>query len=104
MLGLFSQVLTCLFEPFWGCIGNSININRSDGYWNNSLPTAVHWVNYFGYDVIKHVGVQKIEKANVETIEKLGKGYFIKLKKTPIDDELEKDLILQVNANKYFKF
>ena len=90
-----------IFEPYWGCIGNNINIKRYNGYWCNSLPTSVHWINYFGEKIVKQIGIQKFEQVPVNTIEALNKGFFIRIKDLPIDDFSKEDVKMQEYINRY---
>ena len=59
-----------VFDPFWGCLGNNINIDRYNGYGSNSLPTTTYWVNYFGKNICTQIGTENIEQAPVENIQK----------------------------------
>lgn len=93
---------TTTFKPFWGCIANKANSRRFDGYLGDALPTTTHWVNYWGKDIVKRVGVRKLEKVQAFPIEKIGDGYFFKLKDKPINDECSDYILLQDRANKYF--
>jgi hypothetical protein len=91
-----------IFNPFWACIGNDVNLRRYDGYWGNKLPTAIHWVNYFGSEVSKTFGDVKITSSPTYIKEKFHSGYLLLLKNGPINDEIEDDVKLQHRANKHF--
>lgn len=93
-----------VFDPFWGCICNSVNADRYNGYWHEQLPTAIHWMNFFGSDIVTQMGISKIEHAPVQKVERLGSGYFVMLKDSPINDENEFELKIQNKANSYFGF
>ncbi len=103
LMYLFKKIV-CIFDPFWGCIVNDINIKRYNGYWRNLLPTTVHWVNFFGESIVKELGIERIKKAQVHTVKTLNKGFFMRVKEFPIDDFSKEDLDIQVNINKYFGF
>ena len=92
-----------IFNPSWACISNNVNIRRFDGYWSDKLPTAIHWLNYFGNETSQILGVEKIESAPTSSIEKFHLGYLVKLKDSPINDESRSDIELQKIANKYFQ-
>ncbi len=92
-----------IFDPFWACIGNNVNVRRFDGYWRDDLPTAIHWVNYFGNGICKIFGDKKIESAPTSSIEKFHLGYIVKLKDSPLNDEIEDDIELQKKVNEYFQ-
>lgn len=103
IINLFKKCVE-IFDPFWGCLSNATNVNRYDGYWGDTLPTSIHWINYFGENIIKQFSVKKIEKSPLYRVEKLSKGYFLQLKTTPIDNNNEEDIKIQIKANKYFGF
>lgn len=92
-----------IFNPFWACIGNGVNLRRYDGYWGDKVPTAIHWVNYFGSEVSQTIGETKIMSSPTCTKNKVHSGYFLVLKDEPINDEVEDDIKLQQRANKYFR-
>lgn len=91
-----------IFNPFWACIGNNVNLRRYDGYWGDTLPTAIHWVNYFGSDISKTFGDAKIMSSPTYTKERFCSGYLIGLKDEPINDEVEEHIKVQRKANKHF--
>jgi len=65
------------------------------------MPTTTHWVNYFGENIIKQIGIKKVEKAPVYSVKSISKGYLIRIKEFPLDDTLERDVKLQKDLNKY---
>lgn len=93
-----------IFEPFWGSIVNNVNGDRVSRFCNKSLPTTTHWANFFGSDIVKRLGESRIAQAPVQNAERLGSGYFIRLKELPINDECEDDIKIQIQANSYFGF
>lgn len=102
LMTLFKKSIV-VFDPFWGCIGNSVNSRRYGGYYGDELPITVHWINYFGSRLSKFYGDKMIVSAPVYSAEKFHKGYFIELKEKPINDDVKEDIALQQQANKYFK-
>ena len=44
--------LTVAFEPFWGCVYNSLIHEQYHSFINDSdnIPTTIHWLNYFSPD------------------------------------------------------
>ncbi len=36
LINLFKKCVE-IFDPFWGCLGNGINVRRYDGYWGDTL-------------------------------------------------------------------
>ncbi len=103
LVATFKQCIT-IFDPFWGCVRNRINSNRYNGFFQNNFPTTVHWLNYFGNDIVEKIGEEKLKAAPLKKVEKYYKGYFIKLKEMPINDDIPEDIVLQQKANQYFRF
>lgn len=97
---LFKECIT-VFEPFWGCISNSVNIRRYEGFWGDKLPTTIHWVNYFGSQLSEELGESKILSSPYIN-EKFHSGALVLLKDEPINDEFEEDVKIQQKANIYF--
>jgi hypothetical protein len=52
-------------------------------------------------NIVREISPRKLRKAPVLEAEELSKGYFIRLKKFPIDDTNPKDIKIQAKANKY---
>lgn len=102
LITVFKECIKIL-NPFWACIGNSTNLRRYDGYWNEKLPTSIQWVNYFDNEISQMFGENIIKTSPIISKEKFHLGYFLVLKNQPINDDNEKDIILQQKANKHFK-
>lgn len=98
---LFNQCIH-LFQPYWGCISNSMNIDRFDNYVKNDKPLTLHWLNYWGEDILRNIPAIKAMSVPVYYTEPIEKGWFIQLKDDPLDDTLEEDVQLQAEANKYY--
>ena len=92
-----------IFNPYWACISNNLNMERYENYMVNKIPVTIHWINYFDSEVSDKLGEKAILIAPVNAKEKFHKGYFVMLKRTPLDDNSMKDIILQQNINKFFK-
>jgi hypothetical protein len=103
LINLFKQCIR-IFDPFWACISNNVNIRRYDGYWNEQSPTTVHWVNYFNNEVTQKMGKDKVASAPMSRKEKYNRGTLLILKNKPINDEDEEEIKLQHFVNKHFKF
>lgn len=103
VMKLFKE-LSSVFNPYWGCIQNDVNANRLDVLWDKSLPTSIHWANFFGFDIVNLLGVARVQSAPISEVLKASAGYFIKLKDTPIDDNDIRDVKLQESINVYFGF
>jgi hypothetical protein len=97
---LFSKC-TILFDPYYGCIANSSNTKKFDGLWKNDMPTSVHWINFWGNDIVNRVSENMINNIQWDSSKKVDdKGYILILQKKPIDNNLEEDIRLQSNINK----
>lgn len=42
--------LTVAFEPFWGCVYNSLINEQYHSFISDNIPTTIHWLNYFSPD------------------------------------------------------
>ncbi len=102
LIETFKQCII-IFDPFWACISNHVNTSRYSGYFQDELPTTLHWVNYLDKDIVEKIGEEKLKAAPVGLVKKFNEGYFIKLKEMPIDDKATEDIVLQQRANQYFQ-
>lgn len=93
-----------IFKPYWGCISNNLNIGRYDRLFGNKVPTSIHWMNYFGIDIVDLVGRSKVEIAPLYSIEKTEHGYFLRMQKYPLSELNSNDIEKQENLNLYFGF
>lgn len=89
------------FEPFWGCIVNEANTERFDGYFKDGLPITTHWVNYFDEELAQKVGKEKIINAPFFESERIRHGYFLRIDKSPINDEIAACVDIQTKFNNY---
>lgn len=91
-----------IFNPFWGCILNSCNVRRFESLYKNSQPTTVHWVNFWGYEILNRIPENKIiNNTPLYLVERIkGKGYILVLMRKPIDDNSEEDIKVQSEANR----
>lgn len=46
-LEIMFKKMIMIFNPFFAFVSNNLNDQISDQYWNNNLPTFVHWLNYW---------------------------------------------------------
>lgn len=82
---LFTELIEVL-HPFWGAIVNDKNSNRYEGFWKNNMPTTVHWLNFFGSDLVNRIGAKKIQKADWHRVQQISEGYYLQLSAEPILD------------------
>jgi hypothetical protein len=100
LIALFKNCVK-IISPFWGGIISSYTIRRYATIYKNNLPTTIHWVNFWGEDIIHRISEDKINKASLHSLEKIdSKGYILILKHIPIDDNSEEDIRLQSEVNK----
>lgn len=90
------------FNPYWGCVVNNVNMNRFESLYGRKLPSSIHWINYFGRDIVNLLGIEEIESAPAFSIEKLGLGYCIRMQKKSICDSNLEDIKKQATINNYF--
>jgi hypothetical protein len=95
---------TTVFEPFWGCLVNKVNLRRFDEYIVNGMPSAAHWMNYWGSEIVERLNEERIKQSPTYKLDKLNGGYIVQLKNKPINDEDEDDRDIQDKANEYFDF
>ena len=50
------------FRPYWGCISNKTLSRRSGKFLEEHLPTTIHWLNYWSEDIIRTIGMEKVQK------------------------------------------
>ncbi len=97
---IFKECCT-LFNPFWGAITNIHNIDRfNNEYIKNSIPTTIHWVNYWDNEILSRVGFEKFKNIPYIQINKMTTGCIIIFQNRPIDDNSESDIQLQIDINK----
>lgn len=99
---LFVSLIEIL-NPYWGAVVNAKNANRYDGYWKDNVPTTVHWLNFFGADIVKKIGMKRIEKVDWYRIQPLHDGYYLQLSDKPIQDNLIESAAKQTEVNKLIK-
>ena len=94
---LFNQ-LAQGFVPFWGCVSNKAMMRKYKRYLINGKPTTVHWLNYWGEDIVNDLPISEIRKKVFECIE-INSGYYIRLQKEPINISNINHMKLQKDIN-----
>ncbi|OPX44390.1 hypothetical protein CLHUN_16890 [Ruminiclostridium hungatei] len=89
------------FEPYWGCVANSANSLRFSGYYREGLPTAFHWLNYFGREITEKLGKEKLDKLPIHTARAVEDGYLLRLDEAPLDDENSEAVSKQKQVNEF---
>ena len=54
--------LVLSYMPYWGCISNKALSRKYGKFLEGSLPTTVHWMNYWSGDIIQAIGMEKIQQ------------------------------------------
>lgn len=90
------------FNPFYAFISNSLNKQLSDLYWQNDMPTYVHWFNYYDNSVICKIGIDRIYK--MDNIKKTENGCFLKIQNEPINVNDELHLFNQYQISRLLGF
>lgn len=90
-----------LFDPYWAAIINRDNTMKPQ---NNDIPLNkfVHWLNYWGSDLIDEIGEDRLKVSPLFSTEKWHDGYLVKLQENPIDSENPAELEAQRAAKEYF--
>jgi len=92
-----------IFEPYFGCVYNSL-LRSSKKYNTNddeTMPTAVHWLNYWSKDMIGNIGEQKIKRLSKIYKELEYKEGFLKLQDIAIDSKNPKDVEYKAEVEKF---
>lgn len=58
---LFEQLVQ-VYIPYWGCVSNKELSRKYGQFLVGNLPTTVHWINYWSEDIIRSIGMKKIQK------------------------------------------
>jgi hypothetical protein len=99
------KTCTVIFNPFWGCILNSFTLKQVNHLYENNMPTTIHWVNFWGEDIVHKVTEYRINNVSFYSKDKIdGMGYILILKKKPIDYNSEVDISLQNDVNRKLGF
>ena len=86
------QYLVLKYEPFWGCISNK-KISRKYGkLWENDLPVAIHWGNYWSKETVESIGQEKIGGMIHENPQASFENGILFIKDTALDVNNHKDM------------
>ena len=58
---LFEKLVQA-YRPYWGCVSNKVLSRKYGQFLKENLPTTVHWINYWSEDIIRTIGIEKIQK------------------------------------------
>lgn len=89
------------FIPFWGCISNKILSRKYGKLLEGNLPTTVHWMNYWSEDIIRTIGMEKIQEMVDENSGFSFHKGILTIKDTAFDVDNEEDLKFQAGLQKY---
>lgn len=88
---LFAKLVQ-VYKPFWGCISNKAFSRKYGRLLEGNIPTTVHWMNYWSEDIIRAIGMDKIQNAvNINTTVSFKSG-ILSINETALDVEKEDDI------------
>ena len=86
------EKLTQSYMPYWGCVSNKALSRKYGKFLEGSLPTTVHWINYWSEDILGTIGMEKIQNmVNKNTMSTFKTG-ILSIKETALDVEKEDDI------------
>lgn len=60
IVSLFRELVR-LYIPYWGCVSNKVLARKYGKFLEGSRPTTVHWMNYWSEEVVRAVGIDRIQ-------------------------------------------
>lgn len=91
MISVLFEKLVQAYMPYWGCISNRALSRQYGKYLEGTLPTTVHWMNYWSEDIVRTIGMKKIEKIiDINPIITFKNG-ILSIKKTALDVDNQDD-------------
>ena len=94
------EKLVQVYKPFWGCISNKALSRKYGKFLEGSLPTTVHWLNYWSEDIWKTIGIEKIQNMINKNATSTFKTGILSIKETALDVEKEDDVRLHAEIHK----
>lgn len=88
---LFEKLVKA-YIPYWGCISNKLMSRKYGKFIEANLPTTVHWMNYWSEDIVRTIGVEKIQKMVDENQLISLKSGILSIKDTALDVNKEEDI------------
>ena len=92
MISELFEKLVQVYKPFWGCISNRALSRKYGKFLEGNLPTTVHWMNYWSEDIIRTVGMDKIQNVVEKNITVSFKRGILSINETALDVEKEDDI------------
>lgn len=86
------EKLTQSYKPYWGCVSNKALARKYGKYLEGSLPTTVHWINYWSEDILETIGMEKIQNVINKNAMSTFKTGILLIKETALDVEKEDDI------------
>lgn len=86
------EKLTQSYKPYWGCVSNKALSRKYGKYLEGSLPTTVHWINYWSEDILETIGMEKIQNVITKNAMSTFKTGILSIKETALDVEKEDDI------------
>lgn len=102
MIRILFENLVSTYKPYWGCISNKELSRKYGKFLNGNLPTAIHWINYWTEEIIREIGLEKIQKiVDLGSEIKFQKGILI-IKDTALNVEKDEDIKFYDEIQKFF--
>ena len=60
IISLFRKLVR-LYIPYWGCVSNIVLARKYGKFLEGSRPTTVHWMNYWSEEIVRAVGMDRIQ-------------------------------------------
>lgn len=88
---LFEKLVQA-YMPHWGCVSNKVLSRKYGKFLEGNLPTTVHWINYWSDDIIRTIGMEKIQKIIGRNPDVSFKNGILSIKNTALDMDKEDDI------------
>ena len=91
VMSLFEK-LTQSYMPYWGCVSNKALSRKYGKFLEGNLPTTVHWINYWSENIVRTIGIEKIQNMVKQNTMSTFKRGILSIKETAFDVEKEDDI------------
>ena len=102
-----ANIIRILFEklvqsymPYWGCVTNKVLSRKYGKFLDGKVPTTVHWMNYWSLDIIRALGLKKIQNIVSENPSVSFESGILSIKETALDVEKKDDIIFHNGLQK----
>lgn len=92
MIKKLFEKLVQSYMPYWGCVSNKALSRKYGKFLDGDMPTTVHWVNYWSKDIVRTIGMEKIQNLVDNNTMSTFKGGILSIKETALNVEKEHDV------------